>query len=826
MREETPSIEVFVSQQFPNFYQEEGQNFIAFVRAYYEWLGEDDNTGDITRRIYNLRDVDRTIDDFVIYFKTKYLANFGNISAIDARKLVKHSGELFSTKGTEQGYKLLFQLLYGEEISVYYPGNDVLKASDGKWKLPMYLEVSPSETNTTYLYKQIVGTESSAKAFVDGIVRRFVGGRMIDIFYLSSVRGNFKANERITADGNVVGSPVVLGSLSAMTITDGGAGFTVGQILDVSGGSGVGGKVRVESIENATGKVNFTLLDGGSGYRLSSNVLVSNTVLKLSNLSNTNFSLFETVSQNNHAIGYIAGTGTLSNGSIIRGTTTVGNTVVANGIVLTSNSTKVVVNTLTGNFSSSDNLYAESGFSGLYANTTDVKAYGKFLGYSANNSTIGLAEFHNPFYVNGEVVGETSGITANVATVYAGTNANFAIGSIGTEDTVTLYTDLLASNNAGGVPFLDIVLSGSNANTVGNTYGFPKPTTGFSTTIDSIIANALDSNTFTIGTIASLSQIKTGQSYNANPFIVVYDPLVAAFDRRNIVLNLSSPTGSFLVGEDAAQTIQTPSYVCNITSLNANTFAVNDGVTQATSNAQGTVVAANSSQVTISSFNMIPFEVGKTITSNRNNAQANTTSNTYAAIISTAKGKVIAANTSTLVLAPKTLSTLFDSSFPITGLTSNATASIVTISFDETSNPMGLNAKVSGKVVTANGVLSRISIKESGFGFVPSEAVTLSSSNPSNPTASATVVLDKSGIGEGFWRNTDSFLDSDKKLHDNDYYQAFSYEIKAGISLDKYSSMLKKSFHLAGMKLFGSVIKVKKFAATETKTKLTLETTP
>ena len=31
-------ISPLIQSQFPSFYQEEGENFIAFVKAYYEWL--------------------------------------------------------------------------------------------------------------------------------------------------------------------------------------------------------------------------------------------------------------------------------------------------------------------------------------------------------------------------------------------------------------------------------------------------------------------------------------------------------------------------------------------------------------------------------------------------------------------------------------------------------------------------------------------------------------------------------------------------------------------------------------------------------------------
>ena len=40
-------VSPFIQQQFPAFYREQGPNFIAFLRAYYEWA-EQTNLGDVT----------------------------------------------------------------------------------------------------------------------------------------------------------------------------------------------------------------------------------------------------------------------------------------------------------------------------------------------------------------------------------------------------------------------------------------------------------------------------------------------------------------------------------------------------------------------------------------------------------------------------------------------------------------------------------------------------------------------------------------------------------------------------------------------------------
>ena len=66
----------------------------------------------------------------------------------------------------------------------------------------------------------------------------------------------------------------------------------------------------------------------------------------------------------------------------------------------------------------------------------------------------------------------------------------------------------------------------------------------------------------------------------------------------------------------------------------------------------------------------------------------------------------------------------------------------------------------------------------------------------------------KSGIGKGvgYWSTTRSFLNSDKYIQDSYFYQDFSYQIKAALTLDKYKDILYNTFHIAGTELFGEYL--------------------
>jgi hypothetical protein len=316
MSEFVKTVSQLVENQFPSFYKEDGPGFVAFVKAYYEFLETTDKyTYKENRELFNSNDVDDTLDEFLVHFKEKYLSDFPFVAATDKRFMIKHIMDYYRSKGSKQSLELLMRLLYNEEVDIYYPGEDVLKPSDSEWYRPVYIEVAKSPRTRGFINKQIRGSNSGATAFVEGIVTKRVDGKLIDVVYLSSVRGNFAINERVTDDGIIKNAPKIVGSLTSLTLQLGGRNNVVGDIFNVITEQGRQGKVRVDAIENATGRVNFEIVDGGYGYTASANgitasgVYVSSALLYTDNSNTTlDFIRFEPVVQRLETIRLISAT--------------------------------------------------------------------------------------------------------------------------------------------------------------------------------------------------------------------------------------------------------------------------------------------------------------------------------------------------------------------------------------------------------------------------------------------------------------------------------------------------------------------------------------
>jgi hypothetical protein len=877
------NISTLIESQFPGFYQEDGDNFVAFIKAYYEWLDQD---GSEARKLLEYRDVDYTVDSFLDHFKNEFLNSLPENTAASKAFLVKHIQDLYKSKGSSEANKLLFRLVFNEDIEVYDPSVDILRPSDGIWKIPQYLECSQSDRAFTFLGQQVTGATSGATAFVENIVRKRINGRFIDVIYLSDVKGQFDTGEYITNNNSLSGSPYIVGSLNDIAVTSGGAFNVVGDLLDISGTGGVRGRARVKTVIDGTGKVTYTVIDGGYGYQNTSNIIISNAVITTSNI-NGSFYPFMSVVQPLQLYRYSAITGnTFSVSDVVSGYSN-SNAVVANGYIvsLTANSTAATGNlviSITGgdwnlantvrlatNSSVNATLVSTSNVSatatlvdsnttaiGIYSNTRVfyntgyIKAYiGEPVGLinvtsTSTTSVVGKGNNHFDtevsvgdtlyFRANGAVIGVVNSVTSNTgltlvanaayavsnSTVWrtnykvtantdrvysSGSGTSFKIGSLSSPETIIVGADFISANNSGLKPFLDIIIDGSNSNVASNAYGFPANTAkGYS----NIIGGMLTTNTITIGTIQALTSINPGNNYNIDPLVIIREKLVAGYDRPDLYINLANTNSLFSPGQTLTQDGVITRSVLSVSS-NTGAFIQDEGVTQLTSLATGTISSANSTTLIINILSG-SFVTANNIVGNVSGANAVISAITSSTSQSRAKATIRSISGNTIVVEPKTFNFDFISSANVYSTDSNNAVQglgyISDISRDYTYRTMGFNADVNTAVTSSNGIVTEVEVLSSGFGYSNGISLTLTNTVNAQLQIFGTAIDTKQGKSQGFWKDNKGKLNSDKYIHDNKYYQEFSYEIRSRLSLNVYSDILKKLLHIAGTELFGKTI--------------------
>lgn len=197
---------LLINRQVPEFVREEYPLFVTFMEAYYEFLEQKQGTqlNDLTTRSKDLRyisDVDQSIDDFEESFFNSYAELVPRNVQVDKAILIKNVLPIYLSKGSEASFKLLYRFLFGQELEVKYPKNDILRASDGKWEIENALEVSAE----FYAYHTANGTNKEFKILQElnpSDISVFVNGdlKVLNTHYF--VRKESKKIVFITAPAN------------------------------------------------------------------------------------------------------------------------------------------------------------------------------------------------------------------------------------------------------------------------------------------------------------------------------------------------------------------------------------------------------------------------------------------------------------------------------------------------------------------------------------------------------------------------------------------------------------------------------------------------
>jgi hypothetical protein len=264
---ETP-LNLIVDRQLPEFVREDYPTFVAFVEAYYEYMvgqGVD---------ISDLKDIDKTMDDFVQYFKNELAVNLP-IVVQDERLLLQHIKDHYLAKGSEGSYKLLFRLLFGKNVELTYPGEQMLIPSDGRWNQEISVFVDVDYGDPEEVVGKLVEISSGDRVLsvlIDrkeeliGEVDRVkqVGENVYEMYLDKRFFGEIQPNDKIRYLDEF--QATILPATSNITITQAGLNFRVGQVFELKQGNGTGALLKITETTSVGGIQRAEVIKFGIGY--------------------------------------------------------------------------------------------------------------------------------------------------------------------------------------------------------------------------------------------------------------------------------------------------------------------------------------------------------------------------------------------------------------------------------------------------------------------------------------------------------------------------------------------------------------------------------
>ena len=245
----TPIASV-VKRQLPEFIREDYPTFVAFVEAYYEYL---QNQGvDLSK----FRDIDQTLESFIDQFKKELAYNLP-IVVEDERFLLSRIKDQYLAKGSEASYKLLFKLLYGKNVELLYPGQQMLVASDGRWNQEISIFAQVDYGDPDDIVGKLVDIQTAGR-----ILRVLVDKK-------ESLIGEIDRIVKIGKSFEIESTGV--SGASTVTVTNN-TGIEVGQLVTApQNGGGIAGGTKVVSISG-----NVITLSNANTATVNSSLIFSN----------------------------------------------------------------------------------------------------------------------------------------------------------------------------------------------------------------------------------------------------------------------------------------------------------------------------------------------------------------------------------------------------------------------------------------------------------------------------------------------------------------------------------------------------------------------
>ena len=284
-------ISTLVSNHLPDFVEENHTTFLTFVESYYKFLEQDQNAFELIQNAKKYNDIDQTAESFVQYFLKNYAEDIPQTILADKKLLIKRIKDLYESKGSEISFKLLFRILYDENISINFPYDSVLRASDGNWS-----------QKTTLRLKTVSGDRNDIKFrnlryTKDGIQ---YNTPIEDVIFRNATITEVVLDPDLIAPSYTLGDTVTVvsnnitiftGTIDPTTVTAtvsrAGTGFKKGKIYTVNLAGGVGTQIQISNVSSTGAIQEVKFINFGYGFDASGGTVFPVTFDPNKNVSNT-----------------------------------------------------------------------------------------------------------------------------------------------------------------------------------------------------------------------------------------------------------------------------------------------------------------------------------------------------------------------------------------------------------------------------------------------------------------------------------------------------------------------------------------------------------
>lgn len=241
-----------IPNQVPEHIRESYPKFISFLQSYYDYLEQ------YNVEMEKIRDVDLTQESLYKFLNNEIAKNFPE-AIINQEKLYWAIRDIYRSKGTIHSIELLFKVFFNDAVTIYQPGNDILRASGGDWRIQRSITFRQLEGSFNIDELNIFVVENEfGNFFIEPINIEIVDNQVFRIFFYNNTQVILNEdkiqNIYVYSSGgeNKIFKGEIIKSPSSITVLDPGKYWKLGQSLRIEG-----------SIKDTIAKVTGITEDGG-----------------------------------------------------------------------------------------------------------------------------------------------------------------------------------------------------------------------------------------------------------------------------------------------------------------------------------------------------------------------------------------------------------------------------------------------------------------------------------------------------------------------------------------------------------------------------------
>ncbi len=236
------------------------------------------------QELLNFRDPDKVVSNFLSQFRNEFLTTLPeNLNVgVDKRKLIKNIKSLYQSKGTIDGHRMFFKLLFNEDSETTLPREQILRVSDGKFSSKKIIKcIELQGDNNKLIGRTITGQTSGATAIVESVVKFIIQGHIVSEITLNAdnIIGTFQVGEEIRGTASDEDSFIVKSNITGVpvstNITNEGFLYEENDNIEITGG-GFGASIKTGTT-TSEGLTEIIIDNPGVGYTIGDDLVFNNT---------------------------------------------------------------------------------------------------------------------------------------------------------------------------------------------------------------------------------------------------------------------------------------------------------------------------------------------------------------------------------------------------------------------------------------------------------------------------------------------------------------------------------------------------------------------